>query len=158
MEATGTTPPRMEHWSAAPEAMQAMLSLEEAVRASGIAPTMLEFIKLRASQINRCAYCMNMHFNDAMRAGESAQRLQLLPVWREVAHLYTSAERAVLRWTEALTRLPIGHVEDGDFAEIRAHFDDAQVTWITLAIATINAWNRFGTSFRPPVEALAPAS
>lgn len=158
MEVTDTTKPRMEHWNAAPEAMQAMLSLEGTVRASGIDSILLEFIKLRASQINRCAYCMNMHFNDAVRAGENPQRLQLLPVWREVAHLYTPPERAVLRWTEALTRLPLGHVEDRELAEMRAHFDDAQITWITLAIATINAWNRFGTSFRPPVEALAPAS
>lgn len=155
METTDTTKARLEHWKAAPEAMKAMLALEHAVVAAGIDPVQLDFIKLRASQINGCAYCMNMHFNDAVKAGVSAQRLHLLPVWREAAHLYTPAERAVLDWTEKLTRLPGGHVSDEDFAGIRAHFDEAQVTRITLAIATINAWNRFGVGFRLPVEPAA---
>lgn len=155
METTDTTKARLEHWKAAPEAMKAMLALEHAVVAAGIDPVQLDFIKLRASQINGCAYCMNMHFNDAVKAGVSAQRLHLLPVWREAAHHYTSAERAVLDWTEKLTRLPGGHVSDEDFAGIRAHFDEAQVTRITLAIATINAWNRFGVGFRLPVEPAA---
>lgn len=155
METTDTTKARIDHWQAAPEAMQAMLALEQAVRAAGLAPAHLELIKLRASQLNGCAYCMNMHFNDAVKAGESAQRLHLLPAWREAAHLYTPAERAILAWTEKLTLLPGGHVGDDDFAAIRAHFDEAQVTWITLAIATINAWNRFGVGFRLPVEPAA---
>jgi AhpD family alkylhydroperoxidase len=155
METNDTTKARLEHWKAAPEAMKAMLGLEQAVRSAGIDPVQLEFIKLRASQINGCAYCMNMHFNDAVKAGVSPQRLQLLPVWREAAHLYTPAERAVLDWTEKLTRLSGGHVSDDDFAGIREHFNEVQVTWITLAIATINAWNRFGVGFRLPVEPAA---
>ena len=152
---TDTTKARLEHWKAAPEAMKAMLGLEQVVRNSGIDPVQLEFIKLRASQINGCAYCMNMHFNDAVKAGVSAQRLHLLPVWREAAHLYTPAERAVIDWTEKLTRLPGGHVSDEDFAGIREHFSEEQITRITLAIATINAWNRFGVGFRLPVEPAA---
>jgi AhpD family alkylhydroperoxidase len=152
---TDTTKARLEHWKAAPEAMKAMLGLEQAVRSAGIDPVQLEFIKLRASQINGCAYCMDMHFNDAVKAGVSPQRLHLLPGWREAAHLYTPAERAVLDWTEKLTRLPGGHVSDEDFAGMKAHFDDQQITGITLAIATINAWNRFGVGFRLPV---APAA
>ena len=96
METNDTTKARLEHWKAAPEAMKAMLALEQTVRSAGIDPVQLEFIKLRASQINGCAYCMNMHFNDAVKAGVSAQRLHLLPVWREAAHLYTPAERAVI--------------------------------------------------------------
>jgi AhpD family alkylhydroperoxidase len=155
METTDTTKARLEHWKAAPEAMKAMLALEQTVRNAGIDPVQLEFIKLRASQINGCAYCMNLHFNDAVKAGVSPQRLHLLPAWREAAHLYTPAERAVIAWTETLTRLPGGHVSDEDFAGIRGHFDEAQVTRITLAIATINAWNRFGTGFRLPVEPAA---
>ncbi|MBB5350778.1 AhpD family alkylhydroperoxidase [Haloferula luteola] len=152
METTDTTRARLEHWKTAPDAMQAMLSLETAVRAAGIDPVQLEFIKLRASQINGCAYCMNLHFQDAVKSGISPQRLQLLPVWREVAHLYSPAEQAVLAWTEKLTRLAGGAVSDGDFAALREHFDDEQIPWITLAIATINAWNRFGVGFRLPVE------
>ncbi len=152
---TDTPKARLEHWKAAPEVMKAMIQLETAVRSSGLPMPLLELIKLRASQINGCAYCINMHFNDALKAGESVQRLNLLQVWDEVPYLYTPAERAVLRWTEALTRLPSGHVHDADFAEIRAHFSEAEVAKLTLAIATINAWNRFGVGFLLPVEPLS---
>jgi AhpD family alkylhydroperoxidase len=155
MDTTDTTKARLEHWNAAPEAMKAMLALEQTVRSAGIDPVQLEFINLRASQINGCAYCMNMHFNDAVKAGVSPQRLQLLPVWREAAHLYTPAERAVLDWTEKLTRLPGGHISDEDFAGIKAHFSDGEVARITLAIAMINMWNRFGVGFRSPVDPVA---
>jgi len=153
-EETTTPQARLEHWKTAPETMKAMLALEGAVRSSGIAPKLYELIKLRASQINGCAYCMDMHFNDLVKAGESTQRLNLLPVWREVAYLYTPEERAVLRWTELLTELPGGHVTDGDFAELRAHFSEEKIPKLTLAIATINAWNRFGVGFRLPVAPL----
>jgi AhpD family alkylhydroperoxidase len=151
-----TTKPkaRIEHWKTAPDTMKAMIALEGAVRSSGIDPKLYELIKLRASQINGCAYCMDMHFNDLVKGGESAQRLNLLPVWREVAYLYTPAERAVLRWTEALTELPGGHVSDEEFAELRAHFSEKEIPELTLAIATINAWNRFGVGFRLPVAPL----
>ena len=144
---------RIEHWKTAPETMKAMLALETAVRTSGIDQRLYELIKLRASQINGCAYCMDMHFNDALKGGETAQRLNLLSVWHEVPYLYTPAERAVFRWTEALTKLPGGHVTDEDFAEIRAHFSEEEIPKLTLAIATINAWNRFGVGFRIPVPA-----
>ncbi len=147
---------RIEHWKAAPEAMKAMLALETVVRSSGIEPKLLELIKLRASQINGCAYCIDMHFNDAVKSGESLQRLNLLPVWSETPYLYTDAVRAVLRWTESLTNLPGNHVADEAFAEISAHFNEAEITRITLAIATINAWNRFGAGFRLPVAAAQP--
>ena len=116
---------RPDPWKAAPEVFKAALALENAVRGFGIEPKLLELIKYRASQINGCAHCMNMHFNDAIKAGESPQRLNLLPVWREAPHLYTAVERAVLRWTEALTNLPGHHVTDEDFAEINAHFNEA---------------------------------
>lgn len=143
---------RLDPWKAAPEVFKAAFALETAVRNSGIEPKLLELIKLRASQINGCAHCMDFHFNDAVKAGESLQRLNLLPVWRETPHLFTASERAVLRWTESLTTLPGNHVSDEDFAEVRQFFDEAELTWITLAIATINAWNRFGTAFRTPVS------
>ncbi|WAC20230.1 carboxymuconolactone decarboxylase family protein [Luteolibacter sp. SL250] len=153
-EDTGTPKARIEHWKTAPDTMKAMIALEGAVRSSGIDPKLYELIKLRASQINGCAYCIDMHFNDLLKGGESAQRLNLLPVWREAPHLYTPAERAVLRWTEALTNLPGGHVTDADFAELRAHFSEKEIPELTLAIATINAWNRFGVGFRLPVAPL----
>ena len=146
-------PVRLDPWKAAPEVFKAALALENAVRNFGIEPKLLELIKCRASQINGCAHCMNIHFNDAVKAGESLQRLNLLPVWREAAHLYSAAERAVLRWTEALTNLPGHHVTDEDLAEMKEHFDDAEIARITLAVATINAWNRFGTAFRPTIPA-----
>lgn len=152
MSSNETPKPRLEYWKSAPEVMKAMLALENSVRGSGIDPTQLDLIKLRASQINGCAYCMNMHFNDAVKGGERTQRLNLLSVWREASHLYTPAEQAVLAWTEKLTQLPGNHVSDGDFAEISSHFDEAQVAKITFAIATINAWNRFGVGFHLPVE------
>ncbi|MGV3531116.1 MAG: carboxymuconolactone decarboxylase family protein [Chthoniobacteraceae bacterium] len=147
-----TPSPRLDPWKAAPEVYKAALALETAVRSFGIEPKLLELVKLRASQINGCAHCMDIHFNDAVKGGESLQRLHLLPVWRETPYLYTLAERAVLRWTEALTNLPGHHVTDEDFVEMRAHFEEAEVTRITLAIATINAWNRFGTAFRTLVS------
>lgn len=144
---------RLDPWKAAPEVYKAAFALETSVKSLGIEPKLLELIKLRASQINGCAHCMNMHFNDAVKAGESPQRLNLLPVWRETPHLYTDAERAILRWTETLTNLPGHHVTDEDYAEISQHFSEADIARITLAIATINAWNRFGTAFRPTVVA-----
>jgi len=142
--------PRLEYWKAAPEAMKAMLALENTVRAAGIDKALLEFIKLRTSQINGCAYCVNMHHTDARKNGETDQRLALLPFWHEV-DIYTEKEKAVLRWVEALTTLPGGGVSEEDFTEIRAHFTEAEVTWITLATATINMWNRFGVGFQIPL-------
>jgi AhpD family alkylhydroperoxidase len=153
MNQNSTALARLDPWKAAPEVFKAALALENAVKGFGIAPKLLEIIKLRASQINGCAHCINIHFNDAVKAGESLQRLNLLPVWRETPHLYTDAERAVLRWTESLTKLPSNHVSDEDYLEISSHFDEAEVARITLAIATINAWNRFGTAFLPAIPA-----
>ena len=144
---------RLDPWKAAPEVFKAALALENAVRSFGIDAKLLELIKIRASQINGCAHCLNMHFNDAVKAGESLQRLNLLPVWRETPDLYTAAERAVLHWTETLTNLPGHHVTDDDLTEMSLHFNEAEISRITLAIATINAWNRFGTAFRPTIAA-----
>jgi len=147
---TTTDKPRVEHWKAAPEAMKAMLALETTVRGLGIDQGLLELIKLRVSQINGCAYCVDMHFNDAKKRGETDQRLNLLPFWQEVT-IYSPQERAVLRWLEALTKLPGGHVSDEDFEEIHRFYDDAEITKLTLAIVTINGWNRFGVGFRIPI-------
>lgn len=145
--------PRLDPWKAAPEVYKAALALETSVRGLGIDKKLLELIKLRSSQINGCAHCMDIHFSDAVKAGESLRRLNLLPAWREVPYLYTDSERAALRWTEVLTRLPSHHVADEDFAQMSQYFSEAEISRITLAVATINAWNRFGTAFLTPVSA-----
>lgn len=140
----------MEYWKAAPEVIKAMLAMESAVRNSGLDPILQELIKLRVSQINGCAYCADMHFKDAKKIGETDDRLNLLAFWHEV-DLFTAKEKAALHWVEKLTRLPGGHVSDGDFAIISAHFSEEEIAKITLAIVTINGWNRFGVGFRLPV-------
>ena len=147
---TETQKPRMEYWKAAPEVMKAMLAMESAVRNSGLDPILQELIKLRVSQINGCAYCADMHFKDAKKIGETNERLNLLAFWHEV-HLFTPQEKAALHWVEKLTRLPGGQVSDEDFAIISAQFSEPEIVKITLAIVTINGWNRFGVGFRLPV-------
>lgn len=141
--------PRLNYAQAAPAALQAMLALQNVVNHCGIEPATLELVKTRASQINGCAFCIDMHVRDALRAGEKPQRLHLLNAWREV-DLYTPREKAALHWTEVLTRLAGEHVSDEDFALARAEFSEAELAYLTLAIVTINGWNRFNVGFRIP--------
>lgn len=145
-----TSQPRLDYSKVAPHIFQAMLALEKAVLATGLEHSLLELIKLRVSQINGCALCVDMHFRSARKAGETEERLNLLPVWHEVG-VYTPGERAALRWAEALTRLSTGHVSDEDFAAVSAEFSEVEVANLTLAIAAINSWNRFGVGFKIPV-------
>jgi AhpD family alkylhydroperoxidase len=147
---TETQKPRMEYWKAAPEVFKAMLAMENVVRNSGLDPILQELIKLRVSQINGCAYCAAMHFKDAKKIGETGERLNLLAFWHEVG-VFTAQEKAALHWAEKLTRLPGGPVSDEDFAMVSAHFSEEEIAKITLAIVTINGWNRFGLGFRLPV-------
>ncbi len=142
--------PRIDYSKVAPHVFQALLGLEKAVLATGLEQSLLELIKLRVSQINGCALCVDMHYRSARKAGESEERLYLLHVWHE-AEVFTPGERAALRWAEALTRLPGGHVSDEDFAAVSAEFTEVEVANLTLAIATINSWNRFGVGFKIPV-------
>ena len=107
---------------------------------------MLELVRLRASQLNGCAYCVNMHANDARKAGETEARLQTLCVWEETT-LFTPRERAALAWVESLTLLSIQHAPQDQYQALLEHFSEAEVVNLTLAIATINAWNRFGVGF-----------
>lgn len=144
------TQPRLNYPKIAPHVFQAMLGVEKAVLATGLEKSLLELIKLRVSQINGCAYCIDMHTRDAKKAGETDERLYLLSVWHE-AEVYTPGERAALRWTEALTRLSSGHVSDEDFAAVSAEFTEVEVANLTLAIVAINGWNRFGVGFKMPV-------
>jgi AhpD family alkylhydroperoxidase len=142
------------HFSLAPAAIKAMMTLETAIAATGLDQTLLGFIKLRASQINGCAYCIHLHVGHLREAGESEMRMHLLSAWRE-APIYTARERAVLAWTETLTLLPENGASDDDYAELAAQFSPAEQVNITLAIGAINTWNRLQVGFRiaPAIEA-----
>ena len=124
-----------------------MLQLERSVRESGLEPKLLELVKTRASQMNGCAYCIDMHTKDARAHGETEQRLFALSAWRE-APFFTEKERAALQWTEAITDIQRGHAPDDVFEEVRKHFAEAELMNLTLAITTINAWNRIAIAFR----------
>ncbi|WP_028918958.1 carboxymuconolactone decarboxylase family protein [Pseudoxanthomonas suwonensis] len=139
--------PRMEFWKIAPDAYKAMLGLDSYLHGSGLDAKLLELVKLRASQINGCAYCIDMHWKEARAAGESEQRLYGLDAWREAPY-YDERERAALEWTEALTRITDGHVPDAVFEAVRAHFSERELVDITWAAAAINAWNRVAIAMR----------
>lgn len=141
---------RLDYAHAAPAASRAMLGLEQFVRACGLESSLIELVKLRASQINGCAYCLDMHTKDARAAGETEQRLYLLSAWRE-APFYTDRERAALEWTEAVTLVADTHVPDEVFERVRPHFSEAELVNLTMAIVTINGWNRLAISFRSEV-------
>ncbi|MBW8845714.1 MAG: carboxymuconolactone decarboxylase family protein [Burkholderiales bacterium] len=144
--------PRIDFYSASPAAIKAMLTLEGSVTKLGLEPSLLELVKMRASQLNGCAFCLDMHSRDARKAGESERRLYVLPAWRET-DLFTPREQAALAWTEALTLITQGHASDADYALARAEFSEAELTNLTLAIVTINAWNRFAIGFRSQLPA-----
>jgi len=150
---------RLNPYQAAPEAMKAMIALENHIRASGLDPTLAELVKIRASQINGCAYCLNMHTGEATAKGETAERIFLLDAWRE-SPLYSPRERAALAWTEAVTLVANSRVPDEVFEEARAQFGEEELVKLTLLINAINAWNRFGVAFRSvhPVKQAAHAA
>src|SRR5262245_25788598 len=125
---------RINWMKAAPAVVHAMFGLQKAVNESGLEPALLELVKMRASQINGCAACIDMHTKDARAAGETEQRLYLLEAWHEAAHLYTERERAALAWTEALTRVTEGHAPDDVYEQVHAQFKDAELAQLTLAI------------------------
>jgi AhpD family alkylhydroperoxidase len=125
----------------APEAYRAMSDLEGYLKRSGLEPNLLHMVKLRASQINGCAYCIDMHWKDARAVGETEQRLYGLAAWQESPY-YTDRERAALAWTEALTNVSDGHVPDAAYDTVRAHFGEKELVDLSWAIAAINAWNR----------------
>ena len=129
------------------EVFQAMQQLETHVRSSKLEPSLLDLVRMRASQMNGCAYCLDMHSKDARAEDETEQRLYCLPAWRETP-FYSERERAALAWTEALTDITHGHVPDEVFDEVRKHFSEEELGHLTLAIASINSWNRFAIAFR----------
>ena len=132
-----------------------MSGLQSYVNECGPEASLLELVKTRASQINRCAYCIDMHTKDARAYGESEQRLYGLPAWREAPY-YTERERAALAWTEALTLIADHEVSDELYEQVRQHFSEAELVNLTLAIIAINGWNRLAISFRAEVGAYQP--
>ncbi len=149
--------PRLRYAHAAPEAVRALAALEEQARKSSIEKPLLELVRMRTSQINGCAYCLDMHSKDARVGGETEQRLYALDAWRE-APFYTDRERAALAWTEALTRVSEGHVPDAVYEEARRHFGEAELVDLSLAVVAINGWNRLAIAFRSDVGGYQPGS
>lgn len=139
--------PRIDYRKAAPEALQSLYALEQLVRKSGLETKLLELVRMRASQINGCAYCLDMHSKDARAEGETEQRLYALNAWRETP-FYSERERAALEWTEAVTLVSQGHVSDKVFERVRKHFNEGELVNLTLAVTMINTWNRLAISFR----------
>jgi AhpD family alkylhydroperoxidase len=139
--------PRGNYGKQAPDVFRSMLALSQAA-AKGLDPVVGELVKIRASQINKCAFCLDMHVKDARKAGESDERIFLLSAWEETDGLYTDKERAALALTEAVTVLTDGFVPDAVFARAAEHFDEAELTRLVSAIVAINAWNRFNVTFR----------
>ncbi|WP_421988811.1 carboxymuconolactone decarboxylase family protein [Roseococcus sp.] len=139
--------PRMKNPAkAAPDTVKAMLALSATV-ANGLEHSLLELVKIRASQINRCAFCLHMHTTDARKAGETEMRIHMLPAWRE-STLYTDRERAALTWTEALTLVAETGAPDADYELLKAQFTEAEQVNLTFAIGVINTWNRLQVGFR----------
>lgn len=138
---------RLEVQRIAPQAYRAMAVLESYARSSGLEPALLELVRLRASQINGCAYCIDMHTKDAHANGESEQRLYALTAWRETPFC-TGREQAALAWTEAVTLISENHAPDEVFEEVRRRFTEEELVNLTMAIIAINGWNRLAISFR----------
>lgn len=138
---------RFDYGKAAPGVYKAMLGLERYLHECGLEQKLLHLVKLRASQINGCAYCLDMHWKDLAAIGETAQRMSSLDAWRECPY-YTDRERAALAWTEAVTRIADSNVPDEVYEEVRPHFSEKELSDLTLAVAAINAWNRLNVSAR----------
>jgi AhpD family alkylhydroperoxidase len=138
---------RLDFYKANPAAIKALLGVEERIGKSALEKSLTELVRLRASQINGCAYCVDMHTSDARKGGETDRRLATVVVWRETP-FFTDRERAALEWTEALTLVSHDHVPDAVWNAVRLHFSDEELVDLTLLISAINAWNRFAISFR----------
>ena len=137
---------RMKYYAVSPEGFKNVLALEQYVQKK-VEPTLLHFVKLRASQINGCAYCIDLHTREATRDGEKVLRLHMLSAWRE-SPIYSEKERAALEWTEELTLVAETGARDEVFERLKKHFSDEEITDLTFAICAINVWNRLGVGFR----------
>lgn len=148
---------RLRYGKAFPEGIHALLALGKVIGAGGLEPSLLELVKTRASQLNGCAYCIDMHTKDARAGGETEQRLYALSAWRETS-FFSSRERAGLAWTETITNIQQGHAPDEAYEQARGEFDEAELVKLTLAIAHINAWNRIAIAFRAEPGPYQPAA
>lgn len=148
---------RIDYKTVAPQAMEALWTVERYARGCTFEPGLLELVKLRASMINGCAYCVDMHTKDARAQGESEQRLYAVSVWRE-APFFTPRERAALSWTEAVTQVSVAHVPDEVYDFARQHFDERQLVDLTMVIIAINNWNRLAIAFRAIAGTYKPAN
>ncbi|WP_027257491.1 carboxymuconolactone decarboxylase family protein [Leisingera aquimarina] len=148
---------RLDYFAIAPDLFQPMLALEATLKDSGLEHSLIELVKLRASQINGCAYCIHMHTHDMRSKGESEDRMHLLNAWRE-SSLYSAREQAALAWTEALTRIEATAAPDADYDLVAQQFSPREQAALTLVVSTINAWNRIAIGFRTPHPAGQEAS
>jgi len=139
--------PRIEYRKFAQDALKSMLGLEKYIAESGLEPALINLMKLRASQINGCAYCIDMHSLDARALGETEQRLYAFDAWRETP-FYSDRERAALEWTEAVTRVSETHVPDEVYERVRKVFSEKEIVDLTIVVSTINMWNRLAISMR----------
>ena len=146
---------RLNPSTVAPDAYKAVVGVEHYIQGCGLERSLIELVKMRASQINGCAYCLDMHSKDARRNGETEQRLYLLDAWEETA-LYTPRERAALQWTEALTLVAQTHAPDTAYAAVRAQFSEVEQVNLTTLIGLINLWNRLAIGFRSQIPADKP--
>ena len=137
---------RANYYKAAPQAMAAMMNLEKTASQSILPASLRELVRIRASQINGCAYCLDMHTSDALKAGETPRRLMAISTWKETP-FFDARERAALLWTETLTLVADTHAPDDIYAEVAAQFNEQELSELTFVIAAINAWNRFGVGF-----------
>jgi AhpD family alkylhydroperoxidase len=138
---------RIDYTKVSPQVLRPLIALNAPVETSGLEPALLNLVRMRASQINGCAFCLDMHSKDARAAGEKEQRLYMLEAWRETA-AYSERERAALAWTEAVTRVTDGHVPDDVYAEASEQFTDQELIALTLAVIAINSFNRLNIAFR----------
>ena len=148
--------PRINYAKAAPGVYEAMDALDQYLARCGLEPALLYLVQLRASQINGCAYCLDMHWKDLRAAGENEQRLYSLPAWRETPY-YTDRERAALAWAEVVTLVADGRVPQRDYEDVRPYFSERELSDLTLAIASINAWNRLSVAARLTPGTYQPA-
>jgi len=146
---------RMEYWNAAPQGLAAFGSLDTYVEGCGLEHSLLELVKTRASQINGCAYCLDMHTKDARAANETEQRLYTLSAWRGTP-FFSDRERAALAWTEAVTRISENDVDDALYDDLNRHFSEKEIVDLTLAVIAINGWNRLTIPFRTPAGTYQP--
>ena len=151
-----TQTPRIDYAAVAPAAARAQVGLETYIRSSGLESSLIHLMKVRASYLNGCAFCVDMHTKDARLENESEQRLYAVPVWRETP-FFTPRERAALAWTDALTEVGKTHVPDDVYEEVQRHFTDVEIVNLTMVVVTINGWNRIAVALRKPVGSYVPA-